>query len=137
LNDVVVRRTGNTFRSLFAADADSNFVVELEDGTDDNGAAIEAVVETHDIEVAGEVAVEDVRLRGFYPSSPPSYNGKLIDHLGEERSFSISPKSSDDVRGHHTGCRMLSADRIRVRVTQRSLDQDELRAVSVRYQTNG
>jgi hypothetical protein len=137
LNDVVVRRTGNTFRSLFAADADSNFVVELEDGTDDNGAAIEAVVETHDIEVAGEVAVEDVRLRGFYPGSAPRYDVVLIDHLGEERGLSISPKSSDDVRGHHTGCRMLSADRIRVRVTQRSLDQDELRAVSVRYQTNG
>ena len=135
LNDVVVRKTGGTFRSLFAADAESNYVLELEGGTDDNGAAIEAAVETHDIEVSGEVAVEDVAVQGFYPSSPPQYDGILTNHIGEEKGFSINPSSSEDIRGHHTGVRLRSTGRIRAKVTQRSLDEDELRSISVRYQT--
>jgi len=135
LNDVVVRKTGGTFRSLFVADAESSYVLELEDGTDDNGAAIEASVETHDIQVSGEVAVEDVATQGFYPGSPPQYDVVLTDHLGEEHLFTITPKSSDDVRGHHTGCRVRSTDRIRAKVTQRSRDEDELRSVAMRYQT--
>jgi hypothetical protein len=136
LNDVVVRRTGNTFRSLFAADADSNFVVELEDGTDDNGAAIEAVVETHDIEVAGEVAIEDVALTGFYPSNPAGYDVFLIDHIGREAQTSIKPARSQDLRGHHSGCRFRSSGRMRVRIEQSSTNEDELRAIRMRYQSS-
>jgi hypothetical protein len=137
LNDVVVRRTGNTFRSLFAADADSNFIVELEDGTDDNGVGIVAEAETHDIEVGGEVAIGDVALRGFYSNNPSSYEGIITDHLGEEHLFSIEPSSSDDMRGHHAGVRVLSADRLRVKIKQTSTNEDELRAISVRYQSRG
>lgn len=134
LNDVVVRKTGGTFRSLFVADAESNYVLELEDGTDDNGAAIEAVVETHDIEVSGEIAIEDVALQGLYPGSPPQYSGVLINHIGDERAFTINPSNSEDIRGHHTGVRLRSTGRIRTRITQRSLDEDELRSIAVRYQ---
>jgi hypothetical protein len=132
--DVVLRRTGATFRTLLAADAESNYILQLDDGTDDNGLAIESEAETHDIEVGGEIAGGSIALRGYYPSNPPSYEIIVTDHLGEEYLYSLSPSSSDDIRRHIAGFRVLSASRLRVKIKSSSKQEDELHSIVIDYE---
>lgn len=134
LNYIVTRPLGGTFRTILAADADSNYILELEIGTTDNDEAIEALVEPHFIEVAGEIAVQDIAVRGSYPDAPPTYRVTLIDHTGEETQYSIMPANSKDIRGHHTGCRMLSSNRIKAMIQQWSVAADQFRGFIITYQ---
>ena len=133
-NDMIVKPLGGSFRSILAADADSNYILELESGATDNGLAIEGIVEPHYLSVSGEVAIEDVAVRGSYAASPASYQITLTNHVGQEAVYSLNPSDSNDLRGHHTGCRMLSTDRIKVKIQQWSVDEDEFRGFRITYQ---
>jgi hypothetical protein len=137
LNDIVVRRTASEFRTMLAADAENAYILELGTGTTDNGQAIVAEVETHDLPMADAVSVHQVDLKAKYPGTAASYRVTLTDHNGDAKDFSLSPNSSEDVRGHRTGCRFKEPVSMRVKVVQRAVAQNELRSLALTFTTRG
>lgn len=133
LNDIIVRKSGGTFRTLLAASADDNYILELNTGNTDNGSPILAEAETHDLRMPDRVKFHDLAVAGDYETTPPLYEVFLRDHLGNEVMFELHPTSSDDVRGHRTGVRLVSSPQARARVTMRSVNEDELLSLSIGY----
>jgi len=134
LNDVIVRKTGSTFKTLLAASADTSYIFELNTGTLDDGSPIVAEVETHDLRLPERVMLHQVQLvPGSYASAPPVYELTLTDHRGQAHFYELHPASSDDVRGHRVGCRLVSAPQARAQVTMRTVNEDELLGLAVHY----
>ncbi len=132
-NDIIVRRTGATTISILAADAGSNYILELEIGTTDNGKAIVGEVETHDLPVDGQIHIDEVKIDANFANNVSPFAIKIIDHAGTEHDFSISPSSVYSPRGYRTGCRVTSLNRIRMKIQHRAVAADELVALSVDY----
>jgi hypothetical protein len=137
LNDIVVRRTASEFRTMLAADAENAYILELGTGTTDNGRAIVAELETHDLPMADAVSVHQVDLKAKYPGTASSYRVTLTDHNGDAKDFSLSPNSSEDVRGHRTGCRFKEPVSMRAKIVQRAVAQNELRSLALKFTARG
>lgn len=133
LNALVVRRTGATIRSLLAADAESNYILELENGTTDNGKAITGEVETHDLPVDGQIHIDEVKIDANFPNNVSPYAVTVIDNAGVEYDFAISPSNVSNPRGYRIGCRVTSLNRIRMKLLHRAVVADELLALTVSY----
>jgi len=133
INDLVVRKTGTEYKTLLAADADNAYILKLEDGSTDNGAAIVAELETQDLVVPNLATIFEVSLAAYYPNVPPLYEGEITDALDEIHYFELSPVSTDDIAGHKAYPLVTSAVGARVKITQRSVNQNHLRSIDVGY----
>ena len=133
INDMVVRNTGSEYRTLLAADADNNYILQLEDGSTDNGEAIVAELETQDLVVPNLATIFEVSIDAYYPNVAPIYEGEVIDALNESHAFEMSPISADDIAGHKAYPIVTSAVGARVKVIQRTVNQNHLRAIDVGY----
>jgi hypothetical protein len=122
---------------MLAADAENAYILELGTGTTDNGQAIVAEVETHDLPMADAVSVHQVDLKAKYPGTAASYRVTLTDHNGDAKDFSLSPNSSEDVRGHRTGCRFKEPVSMRAKIVQRAVAQNELRSLALKFTARG
>ena len=133
LNDIIVRKTGGTYRTILAADATNAYVLELNTGTTDNGLPIDCTIETHDLRGKDLIAVDAVSIDAKYVGTSVSYKVTLTDHIDREYSFQLSPTSGNDIRGHRTGCRILSPVSVRVKVESSHVVQDELLGITVEF----
>ena len=131
--DMVVRKTGTEYKTLLAADADNAYILKLEDGNDDNGEAIVAEAETQDLVAPNIATIFEVQIDAFYPNTPPSYEGIVTDSHGEEHLFEISPVEIDDLAGHKSGVLVPSAIGSRVKIIQRTVNQNHLRAIDIGF----
>jgi len=133
-NDIVVRPTGSDHKTVLAADALTGYVWELETGTTDNGMPIETEIETHELRVAQRIMIAGVELDGSYPNVPAQYLVIISDHTGNKSMYTIAPNSSDDIRGHRTGCRVLTGPTAKVSIQGRSVNEDKLLSLAVYYE---
>ena len=133
-NDIVVRSLGNTFKTVLAADALTGYVWELENGSNDNGLPIETEIETHEIRVANRMLISGIELDGSYPNVPAQYQVVITEHNGNTNLFSITPKDSEDIRGHRTGCRVITGPTAKVSIQGRSVNEDKLLSLAVIYE---
>lgn len=133
INDMVVRKTGTEYKTLLAADADNNYIVKLEDGNDDNGEAIVAEAETQDLIAPNLATIFEVQIDAYYPNVPPLYEGVVTDAKNEEHVFEIAPMAVDDIAGHRSGLIVPSAIGSRVKITQRTINQNHLRAIDIGF----
>ena len=133
INDLVVRRTGGTFKTVLAASGDSNYVMELGKGTTDDGTAITAEVETQDLQTPTKAFIHQVDIDAYYPSTVPTYSLTLTNHEGDTVSYSLTPSASGNIREHRTGCRLRSPVSVRAKLIQVSTEADELRAITIKF----
>ena len=133
LYDMVVRKTGTEYKTLLAADAENNFILQLENGNDDNGSAIVAEAETQDLIAPNLSTIFEISIDAFYPNTPPLYEGEVTDGLGETHSFELSPSAINDLAGHKAYPIIASAIGSRVKLTQRTVNQNHLRAFDIGY----
>lgn len=133
LNDMVVRKTGTEYKTLLAADADNAYILQLENGTTDNGEAIVAELETQDLVVPNLATIYEVSIDAYYPNAPPVYEVEITDALNEIHDMVISPRSTDDIAGHKAYPIVTSAVGARVKVIQRTVNQNHLRGIDVGY----
>lgn len=135
LNDIVARTTGTEYKTLLAADADNNYVLQLDTGTDDNGVPIVAELETQDIRIPKKASVYMVELDAYYPNVPSVYEITVRDHVGLEKSYMIQPNGADDIAGHRTGCLLSATPTMRIKIVQRSVNEDQLLGFKIGYVT--
>lgn len=135
LNDIVARTTGTEYKTLLAADADNNYVLQLDSGTDDNGVPIVAELETQDIRIPKKASVYMVELDAYYPNVPSVYEITVRDHVGLEKSYMIQPNGADDIAGHRTGCLLSATPTMRIKIVQRSVNEDQLLGFKIGYVT--
>ena len=121
------------YHEEIVADADNEYILQLESGTTDNNEAIEAEVETQDLVVPNLATIFEVSLDAYYPGTAAAYDVTVTDSLNETQEFSITPRSRDDIVGHKAGCLVSSAPGARVKVVQRAVEQNHLRGISVGY----
>ena len=134
LNDIIVRETGATTRSLFAADAESRYILQLEEGLLDHETAITGVAETHDIRQRDMAYIFGVDIDPNYSTSTmPAYTITLTDNDGKTNEYTMTPTASDNVREHHIGTRMNRPVSIRAKVAIESTKADELVALALGY----
>lgn len=133
INDFVVRQSGTEYKTLLAASGDSSYILELETGTTDNGQAISTLVEPHDVQVPGRVAITDIGITGYWPSAPVNMDVTIRNHVGDEYTYTISPSSSDDMRGSHRGCRIVSSVRLGYKLEHDAVSEDELFGIYLKY----
>ena len=138
--DMIVKESGQIsssdyhYKTILASDADSNYILRLETGWTDNGQAIEALFETHDLRVGRWGMVHRIELMGSYPSTAPSFIIRVTDHLGYYSEFGLTDiYNSVDVRGHRSGLSFNSPETLRVRVTQRAISADEILGFKLSY----
>lgn len=136
--DVIVKESGvigvgSNYRTLYASDADSNYILQLETGNTDNGQPIESIFETHDLRVGRWGLVYGIELMGYYPSEPPRYTVRITDHLTDYNEFGLEPYNSVDVRGHKSGLRFNSPETMRVMISQYSTQENEVLGFKLFY----
>jgi len=129
--DMVVRKTGTEYKTILASDADSNYILQLENGNDDNGAAIVSEVEFHDLVVPDIATIYQVSIDAYYPNVPPLYEITVTDSDGDVYEFDMQPRSIGDIAGHTMRMLVSSAIGARVKITQRTTNQNHLRAVDI------
>lgn len=133
LYDMVVRKTGTEYKTLLAADADNNFILQLENGNDDNGIAIIAEAEPQDLIAPNLSTIHEISIDAFYPNVPPLYEGTVTDALDETHTFELSPSAINDIAGHKAYPLIHSAIGSRVSIVQRTTNQNHLRGISIGY----
>jgi len=133
LNDLIVRQVGTEYKTLFAADAVNKYVLQLNTGTTDNAGNITAEIETHPFRGKNRMSLFDVAIDAYYPSTVPTYIITITDHSGNTDSYTLSPSSSEDIRGHHTGVRVTSDPQARVKISQSAQLANELLSIAVSY----
>lgn len=136
LLDICMLNTGDEFRQIFAGDAESNYVLQLNTGTLDNGNGITAYFTSHDLTARDVAMIYEIEMDAYYPdeSAIPDYDWLLTDNVGNTASGTMTGiTSADDVRGHRSGVRLKRPVSVRVRVSQLSTKADEIRAVLISH----
>jgi hypothetical protein len=133
-NDIIVRRTGTTSISILAADADSNYILELEIGTTDKGVAITGEIESHDIRQRDMAYLFAVDIDANYADATmPVLTLTLTNHEGQENVYTRTPTGSGNKRLHHFGTRMNAAVSIRAKLEIESTKADEILSLELGY----
>lgn len=138
--DVIVREsgkyaTGSSFKSILASDMDSNYILELEKGTDDNGQAIDWEFWTHRLRIGRYSTALQLEFTALYPNAPPTFEVTVKDHVDNTKTFSRSPSSSTDVRNHRMGLRFNSPQSLQVGMSGSSVEADEIWGFKLSYNT--
>ena len=137
LNDLIVREVGTEYKTLFAADKVNKYVLKLNTGTADNDEDITAMIETHPLRSENRSSLFDVFIGAYYPSTVPTYTITITDHSGNETEYTLSPTSSEDIRGHHIGVRVTSDPEARVAISHDTQLADELLFIEIGYIERG
>jgi hypothetical protein len=136
LRDFCMKNTGDEFRQVYAADADNNYILELNIGTDDNGSQITAWLESHDLTAQNIVMIDGLEIDAYYPdeSAIPDYTWTLEDHPGNTESGVMDGiTGNEDVRGHKTGTRLARPISVRAKISQDATKANEIRAILIHY----
>jgi len=131
--DMVVRKTGTEYKTLLAADADNKYILQLEDGNDDNGEAIVAEAEIQDLVVPNLATIFEISIDAYYPNVPPLYEIQVTDSENNTQEFELQPSSVGDIAGHRAGVMVTSPIGARVKITQRTTNQNHLRAIDIGF----
>jgi hypothetical protein len=135
LNDIVLRRRGSTFKHILAADATNPYILKLGEGTLDNGNAIVASVEMHNLQAKNLVMISGVELDAKYPGTPPTYSIQGISSGTVVQTRTLTPSSDTDIRKHRTGLRVMAVTDARILIEMTSTQRDELKSFLVNYVT--
>ena len=133
LNDIVVKRQFDDFRSMLGASAESLYILELGTGTTDIDSAITWTGETHDLRGENMVGAYGFRIKGKFPARPPSFTITATDHGDHTEIFTLTPDSSEDIRGQRTGLRFNRAHSVRAKIEASSTEADELLELALEY----
>lgn len=133
LNDIVVKQKGGSARTILAADAVNFYILELGDGVNDNGSAIVAEVESHDLRARNMAMIHEVDIDAVYSGNPPAYTLTLTDHNGGTQAYTRTPSSSDDIRLHKIGCRFNQPVSMRAKLSMSALAAHELLSMEILY----
>lgn len=131
--DVIIKSLGEQQRTIYAADATNNHIIQLETGHTDNGMPIESYFETH------RTRVSNARFGIFELSADYTthvaghYDITLTDHVGREFKIGLSPSSSDDERGHRSGVRGTAKTAFMLKVAQASVEQTDILGFKLSY----
>jgi hypothetical protein len=139
INDLTVYSLGNTFREILAADATAGWIMKLNDGDDDNGAAIVATAESHDIRAPHNAFIHTLLIQAYYPdeNNIPDYALTLTSHAGDTFSINMTGNTditgNEDIRGHTIGLRMKRPISVRLKVVMTSTERDVIRGFTISY----
>ena len=133
LNDIVVKQKGGAARTILAADSVNFYILELGDGVNDNGSAIVAEVESHDLRARNMAMIFEVDIDAVYSGNPPAYTLTLTDHMGGTQVYTRTPASSDDIRLHRIGCRFNQPVSMRTKLSMSALAAHELLSLEILY----
>jgi len=140
INDLAVHSTGDEFREILAADAVDGWIMKLNDGDDDNGAAIVGTAESHDIRAPHNALIHQLLMQPFYNDEDnlPDYDLTVTSHAGD--TFQISMEGgvditgNEDIRGHTIGLRMKRPISVRIKVVMTSTKRDVIRGFTISYE---
>jgi len=140
INDLAVHSTGDEFREILAADAVDGWIMKLNDGDDDNGAAIVGTAESHDIRAPRNSSINQLLIQAFYNDEDnlPDYDLTVTSHAGD--TFQISMEGgvditgNEDIRGHSMGLRMKRPISVRLKVVMTSTKRDRIRGFTFSYE---
>lgn len=137
--DLAVHSTGDEFREILAADAVDGWIMKLNDGDDDNGAAIVGTAESHDIRAPVNAFINSLLMQPFYNDEDnlPNYEITLTSAAGDTFQTSITGSTditgNEDVRGHTIGLRMKRPISVRIKVVMTSTKRDTIRGFTISY----
>jgi len=140
MTDLAVHTTGDEFREILAADAVDGWIMKLNDGDDDDGAAIVGTAESHDIRAKHNSFIYQLLIQGFYNDEDnlPDYAGTVTSHAGDTSSFTITGgvdlTGNEDIRGQTIGLRMKRPVSVRLKVQMTSTKRDRIRGFTFSYQ---
>lgn len=137
LNDLCVVTTADDIQQIYAADTESKYILKLRQGTTDNGNAITAYSETHDISSPLKTMAYQIDVDAYYPdiTAIPTYTWLATDHAGNTAEGTMSPNAIDDIRGHRSGIRLRGATSVRVKLSQVSTKRDIIRGYEIGFTT--
>jgi len=135
LNDIVLRRRGDTYSHILAADAINPYIMKLGQGTLDNGSPIVGSVEMHNVSAKNLVMLSGVELDAKYPGTPPTYTIYGISGGTVVQTRTLSPTSDTDIRRHRTGLQVMAVTDARLMIEITSTQSDELKSFLVNYVT--
>jgi hypothetical protein len=135
INDIAIVNVGDEFRQLLAADATAGWIMELNDGDTDNGAAITGEDEWHDIPAPNNAFISQIDVDGEYTDTAnmPTLAVSVSDDLGNTVSGTMTPTGNGDIRGQRMGLRMKGPRSVRATVEMTSTKRDKIRGVTVSY----
>jgi hypothetical protein len=138
LNDIFASTGADDFQQVYAADAENKYILELRKGTLDNGSAISAWYESHDLVAPNQSMIHQLDIDAYYPdiTAVPTYTWLLTSHSGRTQSgtmVSTSSSPNEDVRGHRTGVRLKDAISVRAKITQVSTKADRIRGIYISH----
>lgn len=136
LADLAVITSGDDFQQVYAADVNSGYILELRKGDTDNGTGITAYWDSHDLIYPNQAMIYQIDIDAWYPdaSAIPDYTWLLTDSQGNTASGVMDNiLSSEDVRGHRSGCRLKGGISVRGRVSQLALKQNVVRGFSISH----
>lgn len=140
LNDLAVHSTGDSFREIVAADAVNGWIMKLNDGDTDNGAAIEGTAESHDIRAPRNAFINQLLIQAFYNDEDnlPDYDLTVTSHAGDTYEISMTGGTditgNEDIRGHTIGLRMKRPVSVRIKVVMTSTKRDVIRGFTISYE---
>lgn len=135
LKDLCLWRTGGTFQTMLAADATTGYILELNNGTDDNGSNITALVETHNLRVPRLGTIWQVFIGAYYEGTPGTYTLTTTKHDGTTNSTTRTPSSNNDLAKHRIGISPINVTVVgpRIQSSYSAPDRDELAFFEVNY----
>jgi len=135
LNDIFVSTGDDDFQQVYAADAENKYILELRKNTTDNGSAISAWYESHDLVAPNQSMIYQLDIDAYYPDETaiPTYTWLLTSHSGRTQTGTMAPTSNEDVRGHRTGVRLKDATSVRAKITQVSTKADKIRGIYISH----
>lgn len=140
LTDIAVHSTGDEFREILAADAVDGWIMKLNDGDTDNGAAIEGTAESHDIRAPHNSSINQLLMQAFYNDEDniPDYDLTVTSHAGDTFQISliggVDITGNEDIRGHTIGLRMKRPVSVRLKVVMTSTKRDVIRGFTFSYE---
>lgn len=135
LNDLAVVNVGDNFRQVLAAPITDGWILELNNGLTDNGAAIVGEVESHDILAPSNAQIFQLDLDGEYTDvdNMPTIDVTLTSHNGDTVAETLTPTSNEDIRGQRMGFRMKRPVSVRANLAMTSTKRDKIRGITMEY----
>ncbi len=92
-----------------------------------------AEAETQDLVAPNLATIFEISIDAFYPNVAPLYEIQVTDAHDETHDFELEPSAIDDLAGHKAYPIIQSAIGSRIKVTQRTVNQNHLRAIDIGY----
>jgi hypothetical protein len=139
MTDLAVHSTGDVFREILAADAVDGWIMKLNDGDTDNGAAIVGTAESHDIRAPHNAFIYQLLIQPYYNDEDniPDYDLTVTSAAGDTFQIPLTGgvdiTGNEDIRGHTIGLRMKRAISVRLKVVMTSTKRDVIRGFTISY----